>query len=184
MYVDGCNFTTTSFDIGSNITIEIEWPETNLGDTASVPCPCAEFAGSLAGRAYRYCSGTFSQGAHWEKFDDSLCEALSSMTTRRLCAAALLLAQVPLSSIHLLLNSRRELAQEQVAMSLTSWGVPKRFVFANHYQHVMILQDPGRASEVAVEETSTPEDLTPAQVSVSITIVTNITNEVLNNSEV
>ena len=37
---------------------------------------------------------------------------------------------------------------------------------------------------MAVEEISTPEDLTPAQVSVSITIVTNITNEVLNNSEV
>jgi hypothetical protein len=81
-----------------------------------------------------------------------------------LCAAALLLAQVPLSSILLLLNSRRELAQEQV--------------------DVMILQDPGRASEVAVEETSTPEDLTPAQVSVSITIVTNIINEVLDNSAV
>ena len=95
MYVlDGCNFTTTPFDIGSNITIKIEWPETNLGDTASVPCPCAEFAGSLAGRAYRYCSGTFSQGALWEAFDISRCEALNSMTTRRLCAAALLLAKV------------------------------------------------------------------------------------------
>ena len=97
MHVDGCNFTTTPFDIGSNITMEIEWPETNLGDTASVPCPCAEFAGSLAGRAYRYCSGTFSQGAHWEAFDISGCEALNSMTTRRLCVAALLLAQVAIS---------------------------------------------------------------------------------------
>ena len=37
---------------------------------------------------------------------------------------------------------------------------------------------------MVVEETSSPEDLTPAQVSVSITIVTNLTNEVLNNSEV
>ena len=98
MCADGCNYTTTPFDIGSNITIEIEWPETNLGDTASVPCPCAEFAGSLAGRAYRYCSGTFSQGADWEAVDDSHCEARKSMTTRRLCAAALLLSQVLLYS--------------------------------------------------------------------------------------
>ena len=94
--LDGCNFTTTPFDIGSNITTEIEWLETNLGDTASVPCPCAEFAGSLAGRAYRYCSGTFSQGAHWDEFDVSRCEALNSMTTRRLCVAALLLTLVSL----------------------------------------------------------------------------------------
>ena len=95
MFVDGCNFTITPFDIDFNI----EWPETNLGDTASVPCPCAEFAGSLAGRAYRYCSGTFSQGADWEAVDDSRCEARQSMTTRRLCAAtqSLLLDKVLLS---------------------------------------------------------------------------------------
>jgi hypothetical protein len=111
MYVDGCNFTTSPFDIDTNITIEIEWPETNLGDTASVPCPCAEFAGSLAGRAYRYCSGTFSQGAHWETFDVSLCEARRSNTTGRLCAAALLLTQVPLS----LQVMVRTISQEQVS---------------------------------------------------------------------
>ena len=73
--------------------ITIEWPETNLGDTASVPCPCAEFAGSLAGRAYHYCGGTFSHGAHWEALDISHC-ALNENTTRRLCKAALLLAKV------------------------------------------------------------------------------------------
>ncbi len=104
VYIDGCNFTTTPFDIGSNITTEIEWPETSLGDTVSVPCPCAEFAGSLAGRAYQYCSGTFSQGAHWEDYDISECEALNSQTTRRLCVAALLLAQVPISLIVFNLN--------------------------------------------------------------------------------
>ena len=100
--VDGCNLTTTPFVIGSNITTEIEWPETSLGDTTSVPCPCAEFAGSLAGRAYRYCSGTFSLGANWEMYDTSDCEALNSMTTRRLCVAALLLAQVYILSSRIL----------------------------------------------------------------------------------
>lgn len=72
----------------------IKWPETNLGDTASVPCPCAEFAGSLAGRAYRFCNGTFSQGAHWEEPSTGDCEALNSNTTRELCRAALLLNEV------------------------------------------------------------------------------------------
>lgn len=72
----------------------IEWPETNLGDTASMSCPCTEFAGSLAGRAYRYCSGTFSQGGQWEEIDVSDCEALNDNTTRQLCEAAFLLIKV------------------------------------------------------------------------------------------
>ena len=59
-----------------------------------MPCPCTEFAGSLAGRAHRYCGGTFSQGAEWEAFDVTKCEALNDNTTRRLCEAALLLATV------------------------------------------------------------------------------------------
>ncbi len=90
--LDGCNYTVTTDPTDPLITLE--WPETNLGDTASVPCPCAEFAGSLAGRAYRYCSGTFSLGADWEDFDLSECEALNENATRRLCEAARLLATV------------------------------------------------------------------------------------------
>lgn len=46
------------------------------------------------------------------------------------------------------------------------------------------MQNPAKASETVVEETSIPESLTAAQVSISITIVTNLTDEVLNNSEV
>ena len=71
----------------------IDWPETNLGNTASAPCPCSEFAGSLAGRAYRYCGGTSSQGARWErKIDISSCEALNLEITGRLCEAAKVLS--------------------------------------------------------------------------------------------
>ena len=99
--LDGCNYTVTTDSTDPLINM-IEWPETNLGDTASVPCPCAEFVGSLAGRAYRYCSGTFSQGAHWEAFDISSCEALNLISTRRLCLAALLLAQVPILTLPLI----------------------------------------------------------------------------------
>ena len=49
---------------------------------------------------------------------------------------------------------------------------------------VCSIQNPAKASEATVKETSTPETLTAAQVSISITIVANLTNEVLNNSEV
>ena len=67
----------------------VDWPETNLGVRVDIPCPCTEFAGSLAGRAFRYCSGTYSQGARWEfSADISDCSALNSETTRRLCDAA------------------------------------------------------------------------------------------------
>ena len=78
--IDGCN--PESF--GGR-----EWPETNLGSSASVPCPCSEFAGSLAGRILRFCGGTFSQRARWsDLLDDSQCTALNSEQTGLLCQAA------------------------------------------------------------------------------------------------
>ena len=66
-----------------------EWPEINLGTNATVPCPCAEYSGSLAGRIFRYCTGTFSQQAQWSTtLDSSQCTALNSAQTRLLCEAA------------------------------------------------------------------------------------------------
>ena len=74
---------------------DIHWPETNLGNRASAPCPCAEFAGSLAGRAFRYCGGTYSQGVKWEEnVNTSGCNVLNSPEIKRLCEAAELLAKV------------------------------------------------------------------------------------------
>lgn len=71
------------------IYMDVDWPETNLDVTVNIPCPCTEFAGSLAGRASRYCGGTYSQGASWEASADiSDCSALHSSITRRLCEAA------------------------------------------------------------------------------------------------
>ena len=54
----------------------------------------------------------------------------------------------------------------------------------SHCMNKIHMQDPEEAIKVAVEETSTPEELTAAQISVSITIVANLTDKVLNNSEV
>ena len=80
LLLDGCDAETF---------MGVDWPETNLDVTVNIPCPCTEFAGSLAGRAFRYCGGTYSQGARWEASADiSDCSALNSETTRRLCEAA------------------------------------------------------------------------------------------------
>ena len=77
---DGCNPDTFE---------GIEWPETNLGSSAAVPCPCSEFAGSLAGEIFRFCEGTYSQRARWsDHVNDSQCTAFSSQQTRLLCEAA------------------------------------------------------------------------------------------------
>ena len=79
-YIDGCNPDTFE---------GIKWPETNLGSSASVPCSCSEFAGSLAGKIFRLCNGTYSQRARWSvRLDKSQCTALSSQQTGLLCEAA------------------------------------------------------------------------------------------------
>lgn len=45
----------------------IKWPETNIGGTAVVGCPCG--SGTSEGRhslqATRYCGGDFTNGAQW-----------------------------------------------------------------------------------------------------------------------
>ena len=79
-YIDGCN---PEVDNGGN------WPETDLGSRASAPCLCSEFAGSLAGRQYRRCEGTYSQKARWSNVVDvSECAALNDRRTGLLCKIA------------------------------------------------------------------------------------------------
>ena len=80
MSLDGCE---------PEVFYDIKWPETNLDHTASVPCPCSEFTGSLAGIAHRHCGGTFSHGGRWEEHADiSACSVFNSRTTKLLCEAA------------------------------------------------------------------------------------------------
>ena len=52
------------------------------------------------------------------------------------------------------------------------------------YTLYICYQDANEASMVAVEVTSTPESLKATDVSVSISIVANLTDKALNNSEV
>ena len=66
------------------------WPETNLGSIASIPCPCTDIVGSLAGRIFRHCQGSYTEGADWlDEVDQSQCAVINSAITSKLCAIAM-----------------------------------------------------------------------------------------------
>ena len=66
-----------------SLRITLEWPETNLGVTANVPCPCGENVSTGSLEATRYCAGNFQDGAYWEDPHDSPCDF--SDIARELC---------------------------------------------------------------------------------------------------
>ena len=81
------------------------WPETNLGVTALVSCPCQEYLGTFAGNVGRLCNGTFTEGARWSPtIDDSACETKRSDISRQLCDLAAVRNRyncyIPLVSAH------------------------------------------------------------------------------------
>ena len=91
VFTDGCNPVVYQ---GKN------WPETDLSASASASCPCSEYAGSLAGRQYRKCEGTYSQKARWSNMVDvSECTALNDeRTTGLLCQLAQVRRTYPYST--------------------------------------------------------------------------------------
>ena len=86
------------------------WPETDLGLIASIPCPCANIVGSLAGRIFRHCQGSYTEGADWlDVVDESQCAAINSGITSKLCAIAMvsyyrLYYLVNMLTVHLLIE--------------------------------------------------------------------------------
>ena len=65
------------------LQITLEWPETNVGLVAYVPCPCGEIVSTGDLQATRYCAGNFQDGAYWEDPNDSPCDF--SDIARELC---------------------------------------------------------------------------------------------------
>ena len=53
-----------------------------------MPCPCEELLRSLAGKAVRFCSGTYAAAASWNEIDYRDCAVNSSTTTSTLCNLA------------------------------------------------------------------------------------------------
>ena len=83
---DGCESNQTHIESEMNdprLLITLDWPETNLGVIASVPCPCGENISTGSLQATRYCAGNFQDGAYWEDPNDSPCDF--SDIARELC---------------------------------------------------------------------------------------------------
>ena len=65
------------------------WPETDLGQSAMILCPCANFSlGVSHPAARRTCAGSFTTGAYWEE-SSSLDVCDFSRTTEALCNVSL-----------------------------------------------------------------------------------------------
>lgn len=59
----------TSESGNSNLDIVIEWPETAVGETAYINCPCGNLSIGRNGeqlQASCFCGGDFTNGAEWE----------------------------------------------------------------------------------------------------------------------
>ena len=83
---DGCETDQTYIESDKNdpsLSLTLDWPETNIWDTANVPCPCGENIPTGNLQATRYCTGNFQDGAHWEDPNDSPCDF--SDIARKLC---------------------------------------------------------------------------------------------------
>lgn len=88
--IDGCiskDYLIPSFQNDSSLDFNITFPETNLGQTVTIECPCGGLnLSSTALIATRKCGGTYDSGAEWEKPDVSACNFTDSI--RRLCNLA------------------------------------------------------------------------------------------------
>lgn len=72
----------------SDLFLDLHWPETNLGDTAVLTCPCGGLdLNSTTLIATRHCEGTDEYGAFWQEHPyDVNCNF--SVITRRICNLA------------------------------------------------------------------------------------------------
>ena len=67
-----------------SLAVVINWPETNLGLTADLECPCGRLnLRSTQLRATRYCGGDFDTGGQWE--NPSVVACNTSDITRQIC---------------------------------------------------------------------------------------------------
>ena len=85
-YVDGCQGSQTHIEseLGDpRLLITLNWPETNLGQTAKISCPCGVRSSPEISQATRYCAGNFQEGAYWEDPSDTPCDF--SDIARELC---------------------------------------------------------------------------------------------------
>ena len=74
--IDGCSAENNEplIDFTTTPNITFNWPETEIGQSISLPCPCQNLIGnsptpSTSFNITRRCGGSYSMGGHWEKVD-------------------------------------------------------------------------------------------------------------------
>ena len=83
----------------------LEWPESNIGDTVVISCPCGGIDLSSTGlTASRKCEGSFETGAKWEDPMNEKCNFTE--TTKAICELAGVSYIVPVFVIIAILFSR------------------------------------------------------------------------------
>ena len=73
-------------DGDQSLDITLSWPETILGETYQLTCPCNLTLSSSVLSATRTCGGDFVSGAEWNLPMDSSCDF--TLVARRLCRLA------------------------------------------------------------------------------------------------
>lgn len=72
--LDGCRAASTTVNPDPN-TVELSWPETNVGAEAMIPCPCNLEGCEVSETRYatRRCTGNFIQSGVWASAEDERC---------------------------------------------------------------------------------------------------------------
>ena len=88
-FIDGCPANVTRIPGPSGYPdLYLHWPETNLGDTAVINCPCGGLnLNSTTMIATRRCEGTYKDGAVWQEHPYYR-KCNFSLTTRKICILA------------------------------------------------------------------------------------------------
>ena len=101
---DGCppNITTIpSQSKDPDLEIVIIWPETDIGQTASVDCPCGSLSSANGLNAIRYCGGDFILGGNWMEANVMSCNF--SDLARQLCGLSNVILSIAFDLLLLLI---------------------------------------------------------------------------------
>ena len=59
--------------VDGGLDIILQWPETAIGQTVTLECPCANVSLGIQNNATRYCGGDFDTGGMWSSPEQDAC---------------------------------------------------------------------------------------------------------------
>ena len=151
------------------------WPETEIGQVASVPCPCGVSDPLIQLlRGTRRCGGTYDTGAVWEDPQCDFCQFSSTRLT--LCS----LAEVgSLKGIDLWLYVSTGLAYA-TTLTVARVGVASIIVNAAMAKHILWVylqvDSPALLANELVNMTDTSEGIESEDVSLTVVLLDTVTN--------